>query len=127
MSTRLLDSETVRGFYAEDCCYVQRTKFPKEPRCRFTNVQNNYQHLFVAYADFESILQPVNEDVFVTQGVDTGVESSTHVHTPCSFAYKVVRSVYPEFSRRLVINRGEDAAKMFVRKLQLEAEQLFDE
>ena len=85
---------------------------------------------FVVYADFKSVLKPVNGDVNVTQGVDIGIESSTNVfqeHIPCSFAYKVVSSVDPDFSRPLVMYRGEDAADMFVRKLQLEAEQLFDE
>ena len=56
------------------------------------------------YADFESILKPVNEDVDVTQGVETGIESSSHVfqeHIPCSFAYKIVSSVDPDFSRPL--------------------------
>ena len=24
--------------HAEDCCHAQRTKFPKDPRCRFTNI-----------------------------------------------------------------------------------------
>ena len=82
------------------------------------------------YADFESILKPVNEDVDVTQGVDTGTDSSTTVfqeHVPCRFAYKIVSSVYPDFSRPLVMYRGEEAAEIFARKLQLEAQQLCDE
>ena len=62
------------------------------------------------YADFKSILKPVNEDVDVTQGVETGVVSSYHgyqEHFPCSFAYKIVSSVDPDFSRPLVLYRGE--------------------
>ena len=31
------------------------------------------------YADFDSIVNPENEDVDVTQGVDTGIESSTEI------------------------------------------------
>ena len=84
---------------------------------------------FVVYVDCESILKPVNEDVDVTQGVGIGIESSTHTfqeHTSCSFAYKIVSSVDPDFTRPLVIYSGGDATEMFVRKLQLEeAEQLF--
>ena len=56
---------------------------------------------FVVYADFESIPQPVNEDVDVTQGVGIGIESSSHVfqeHIQCSFAYEIVSSVDPDFS-----------------------------
>ena len=81
---------------------------------------------FVVYADFESILKSVNE-VDVTQGVSTGTASSTTVyqeHVSCSFAYKVVSSVDPDFSRPLVMYPGEDAADKFVRDLQKEAKQL---
>ena len=85
---------------------------------------------FVVHADFESILKPLNEGVDVTQGVETGIESSSHVfqeHIPCSFAHKIVSSVDPDFSQALVLCRGEDAAEKFVRDSQLEAKQLFDE
>ena len=60
----------------------------------------------------------------------TGTASSTTVyqeHVPCSFAYKVVSSVVPDFSRPLVMYRGEDAADKCVRDLQKEAKQLCDE
>ena len=73
----------------------------------------------MVYADFESILKPVNEDVYVTQGVETGMESSSRVvqeHIPYSFAEKIVS-----------LSWGEDAAEKFVPDLQLEAKQLFDE
>ena len=115
---------------AVDCCHIQRTKFPLDLRCHFTNIQKQLSAPFVVYADFESILKPVNEGVDVTQGVSTGTASSTTVyqeHVPCSFAYKVVSSVVPDFSRPLVMYRGEDAADKFVRDLQKEAKQLCDE
>ena len=76
----------------------------------------------MVYAHFESTLKPVNEDVDVTQGVETGIESSYYVfqeHIPCSVAYKIVSSVDLDFSRPLVMYRGEDAAEIFVRKLQV--------
>ena len=116
--------------HAVDCCHVQRTKFPLDPRCHFTNIQNQLSAPFVVYADFESILKPVNDRVDVTQGVSTGTASSTTVHqehVPCSFAYKVVSSVDPDFPRPLVMYSGEDAADKFVRDLQKEAKQLCDE
>ena len=77
----------------------------------------------MVYADFESIMKTVNENVGVTQVVETGRESPSHVfqeHTPCSFAYKVVSSVDPDFLRPLVMYRGEDVAEKFVCDLQLE-------
>ena len=113
-----------------DCCHIQRTKFSKDARCRFTNIQKQLPAPFGVYADFESILKPVNEDVDATQGVDTGVKSSSTVyqeHVPCSFAYKLVSIVDPDYSRPLVMYRGENAAEKFVRDLQQEAKQLFDE
>ena len=48
-------------------------------------------------------------------------------HLICSIAYKLVSSVVPDFSRPLVSYRGEDTGEMFVRKLQEEAEQMFQE
>ena len=71
----------------------QRTQFPQDSRCRFTNVQKQLPAPFVAYADFELILQPVGDGVNGTQGVGVGIESSTTAfqeHVPCSFAFKIV-------------------------------------
>ena len=75
-------------------------------------------------------MKPVDKDVDSTQGVEAGGESSSHIfqeHIPCTFAYKVVSSVEPNFSRPLVMYRGENAAENFVRDLQQEATQLFGE
>ena len=116
--------------YSVDCCHVQRMKFQRDSRCRFTNIQKQLPTPFVVYADFESILKPVNEGVDVAQGVGTGTGSSTTIfqeHVPCSFAYKIVRRVDPDFSRPLVMYRGEDAAEKFVRDLQQEAKQMCGE
>ena len=124
----LLDSRAVRGSCRGLLSRTERTRYPKDARCRFSNVQKQSPTSFALYADFESILQPVNEDV--AQGVDTNIESSTHTfqeHIPCSFAYKIVSSVDPNISPPLVMYRGEYAAEVLVRKMQLEAEQLFDD
>ena len=80
----------------------------------------------MVYADFESVLKPLS-DCDTTQGVTMGEEPSTTAfqeHVPCSFAYKIVSSVDADFSRPLVMYRGEDAAEKFVRDLQREAKQL---
>ena len=112
--------------HPKDCCHVQNTKFPKDLRCRFTNIQKQLVAPFVVYADFESVLKPIS-DIDTTQGVTLGEESSTTAfqeHIPCSFAYKIASSVDPDFSRPLVMYRGEDAAEKFVRDLKREAKQL---
>ena len=73
-----------------------------------------YQHIetvtstFVVYADFESSLKPYDKDVDTTQGLEVRGESSSHVfqeQTPYNFAYKVVSSIDPNFSRPLVMYR----------------------
>ena len=120
--------------HALDCCHAQRTKFPKDPSCRFTNIQKQLLAPFVVYADFESILQRIGDEALdTTQGIAVGGGEPTpaavpfQVHLPCSFAYKLVNSVVPDLSRPLVSYWGEDDGEMFVRKLQEEAEQLFQE
>ena len=94
-----------------------RTKFLEDPRCRFTNIQKQLPAPFVVYADFESILKPVDVDVYTTQDVEVGSESLSHV----------VSSFDPNLSWPLVMYRGEDAAEKFVRDFQQEAKQLCDE
>ena len=38
--------------HATDCCHAQRTMFPDDPRCRFTNIQKHLPAPFVVCADF---------------------------------------------------------------------------
>ena len=61
--------------HATDCCHAQRTKFLEDPRCRITNIQKQLPAPFVVYADFESILKPVDKDVDITQGEEVCGES----------------------------------------------------
>ena len=117
-------SQELMGAHALDCCHAQRTKFPKDPRCRFTNIQKQLVAPFVVYADFESIIQRVDDEAMdtthdVAVGGDEPIAASGSFleHLPCSFAYKVVSSVVQDFSRPLVSHRGGDAGEMFVRKL----------
>ena len=62
--------------HSKDCCHIQNTKFPKDPRYRFTNIQKQLVAPFVVYAYFESVLKPIS-DIDTTQGVTLGDESST--------------------------------------------------
>ena len=45
-------SQELLDAHALDCCHAQRTKFPKDPRCRFTNIKKQPLAPFVVYADF---------------------------------------------------------------------------
>ena len=102
-------SQELLDTHALDCCNAQRTKFPKDSRCRFTNYQKQLTAPLVVYADFESILQRVDEAMDTTQGVAVGGDDEAiaasgafQEHLPCSFAYKVVSSVVTDFSMPLV-------------------------
>ena len=107
--------------HALDCCHAQRTKFPKDPRCRLTNSQKQLLAPFVVYADFQSILQQVADDdeaMDTIKGVAMGDNEPSAAsgpfqeHLPCSFAYNVVSRVLPDFSRPLVSYRVEDAGEI---------------
>ena len=47
-------SQELLGARALDCCHAQRTKFPEDPCCRFTNIQKQLTAPFVVYVDFQS-------------------------------------------------------------------------
>ena len=112
-------SQELLDAHALDCCHAQRTKFPKDPRCRFTNIQKQLLAPFVVYADFQSIIQRVDDGEAMecyTGCCSRGNEPIAatgpfQAHLPCSFAYKVVSSVVPDFSGPLVSYSGEDAGR----------------
>ena len=112
MSTRLLDSRAVK------CSCRGLLLHTKSQRMSIYQHPETAASTFCGICRFESILKPVNEDVDVTQGVETDTESSSHIfqeYIPCSFAYKIVSSADPDFSRPLAMYRGEDAAeKLYV-------------
>ena len=119
-------SAAVLERHMERCTHVQLAKFPKDPRCRFTNIQKQLPAPFVVYADFESVLKPLS-DMDTTQGVEEGGEPPIvpyQKHVACSFSYKIVSSVISDFYKPVVWYRGEGAADEFVRVLQREAEEL---
>ena len=119
-SPELLETHSLR------CSHVQLSKFPKDSRCRFTNVQKQLPAPFVVYADFESVLKPIG-DVDITQGVTQDVDSEVlpyQEHIAYSFSYKIVSSIIPDFNKPIVWNWGEDGADEFIRELQREAEEL---
>ena len=117
--------------HRKDCCHVQRTVIPENKTLYFTNIQKQLPAPFVVYADFESILTPVGDNVDTTCGVDAlpadGWKSASETfqtHIACSFAYQIVSTVDPTYTKELVTYRGEDAAQKFLQLLQEEAEEL---
>ena len=83
MSTRLPE---LLEAHAPDCCHVQRTKFPKDPRMSIYQRSEATTRSFCSVCRFRIDSEPENEDVVVTQSVDTGIDSSSHIfqeHIPC--------------------------------------------
>ena len=122
-------SQELLGDHAIGCCHVQRTNFPEDPRRRFTNIQKQLLAPFVV-----TLNRSDNGSTMMKQwilhrvgGDEPTASGPFQEHLPCSFANKVVSSVVPDFSRPLVSYKGEEAGEMFVRKLQEEAKQLFQE
>ena len=79
------------GAHSTDCCHTQRTKFPEEPRCRFTNIQKQLPAPFIVCGDFESVSKPIG-DVDITQGLAVGNDRGPayqvlQEHALCSFVY----------------------------------------
>ena len=100
----------------------------------------NFNFLEISKLTPSSLQNNINQKLYIflivkmipdsRESIDTGTESSTTVfqeHVHCRCAYKMVSIVDPDFSRPLVMYRDEDAAEVFVRRLQLEAQQLCDE
>ena len=72
--------------HALDCCHMQRTKFPKDPRCRFTNILKQLLAPFVVYPDFESVLQRVTKQ-WILHRVLQWVTMNRHQRGPSKSTY----------------------------------------
>ena len=92
-------------------CFVhggQRTEFPDDPTVKFTAIEKQVEAPFVVYADFESILKPMN----TTAGKTVKYEE----HVACSYMYYIVSRVSGvQFEPRIYM--GTDAADHFLKTL----------
>ena len=91
----------------EEVCFAlgaQCTKFPDDPVIRFKNIRRQLPAPFVVYADFESILQSMNE------------KNKIQEHQTCSYAYHIVSNIPGvEFEPRMYV--GLDAAAHMLNSL----------
>ena len=69
---------------------------------------------FKIYADFECILENVNNDIKCNSNSSYTRKYQNHV--PCSFAYKVV-CIDNKYSKKIVLYRGEDAVNKFIKSI----------
>ncbi|XP_072376726.1 uncharacterized protein [Diabrotica undecimpunctata] len=80
---------------------------------KFINIEKTSQHPFVIYADFESILKPIHHcDPSDGQSYTIKVAE----HQPYSFCF-YLKCFFDDSLSRLETYQGEDAAKVFVQKL----------
>ncbi|XP_071055501.1 uncharacterized protein [Onthophagus taurus] len=87
---------------------------------------NNYKFTqmapFVIYADFESILQPIN---FCEPNSSKSFTEKVEMHQPYSFAYYIVSTVDSSFNK-FETYTGLDASKVFISKLLDDVKFIYD-
>ncbi|XP_072389463.1 uncharacterized protein [Diabrotica undecimpunctata] len=118
--------ERLRKHEDNDCNFVY-TKLPttnmilnkyghlqKENILQFSNFQKQMQVPFVIYADFESILQPIQ---YATPSDNSSFTVKTYQHTPYSFGF-YVKCYFDDSLSQLIIYRGDNVVEKFIQKLE---------
>ncbi|XP_072389467.1 uncharacterized protein [Diabrotica undecimpunctata] len=119
-------TERLRKHEDNDCNFVY-TKLPttnmilnkyghlqKENILQFSNFQKQMQVPFVIYADFESILQPIQ---YATPSDNSPFTVKTYQHTPYSFGF-YVKCYFDDSLSQLIIYRGDNVVEKFIQKLE---------
>lgn len=105
-----------------DCNHVL-TILPEEGEniLKFKNHERKLKLPFVVYADFESILKPV--DTCDPNPINS-YTNTLQIHEPHSFAY-YIKCLHNDALSKLVLYRGEDSAKKFVENLTADIKQIY--
>ena len=85
------------------------TKSGKKPMIEFKNFNRKFKTPVVIYADFETLIQPIDNKHNESKSSTTKLAELP----PCSYAFNVV-SDYPELNFGLHTYRGEDAVERFI-------------
>ena len=80
----------------------------------FEDFHKSIKHLFVIYADFESILEKIDT---VSPNPIKSYTIIYQKHTPCGFCYYIKSAVGDECNK-LELYRGGDASEEFARRLE---------
>lgn len=111
------------------CHQVQATKLPDEENNvhKFKDTHALMKVPFVIYADFESILSPIQNESKQKntkqknkkrkQKQKESYTLNKNIHEACGFAYKLVCNVNPNWSKETVVYRGKDAIEIFLDSL----------
>ena len=115
----LLDKHT------PDCRGINQTaiaiEMPKEgTKLRFENYHKQLKSPYIIYADFESIIEKMEEN----SPQQSNTRKTSH-HIACGYSYIVVRS--DGLTKAPFLYRGQDAAKHFLDMLQEEEQKIKDE
>ena len=117
------NTEKSRDEHYEYCSSNESVKIEmpdKDPIVRYSNGQHQFKVPFIMYADFESILEPIqgaknNPNVSSTMGVNSHKPSGWCLHT--KFAYGKVKNPTTQY-------RGPDCVEKFCEKIISEAKRL---
>ncbi|XP_050516477.1 uncharacterized protein LOC126891343 [Diabrotica virgifera virgifera] len=117
--------EKLRNHQENDCLHISTILPTSEPRVnkcgetlpsnilKFVNIEKTSPHPFVIYADFESILKPIDH-CNPSDGQSYTIKVAEH--QPYSFCF-YLKCFFDDGLSRLETYQGEDAAKVFVQKL----------
>ena len=105
----------------------QRVELPSEGNnsLKFENFSKQLKVPFVIYADFECLLQPI-EDSQSPKSENTSYTTAYQEHIPTGFAYYVVSVDENLSSKEPVLYRGPNAAEVFLQYLQEEETNIFE-
>ena len=99
---------------------AQAVEMPKEGSCiKFSHLSNTLDVPFVIYADFESILIPLEIDANLRENT-----TKTHKHIACSYGYKVVCKLDDKLSVPYKSYKGKDCIEKFYEALFEEADRI---
>lgn len=100
----------------------QTIKMPaKGTKIYFKHFYKSSENPFIIYADFESLLVPINT---CNKPFDNSYTNEYQKHEICSHAYKVVCCVHDKYTKPVKIYRGLDAAYKFVEDILKENEEI---
>lgn len=116
-----------------DCNHIYTTtpttklrvdKFGKEIAeniLKFENIERQMQVPFVVYADFESILKPINT---CEPNPGRSFTNKTFKHEPYSFAY-FIKCSFDNSLSKFELYRGSDAAQVFVTRIEADLRNIY--
>ena len=108
--------------YCEDNETV-KVEMPKDPIVEFKDGQNQFRVPFIMYADFESILKPIES---TTPDPNQPYTNRVNEHTPSGWCV-YSKFAYGEVSNPLTIYRGKDCIRTFCEYVKEKAYSMFYE